>query len=188
MANITEIANLALDLMGDEPILDISDNTVRAKTVRRWYDPSRQSLLRSYTWSFSKEYATLAKDTQVPLHTRAFQYSWPADCLRIIMGPSQDERDFIIHGRKILTDLDDSIDIEYVADIEETTLFDSMFVISLASMIAFRSAERITGSDKKKLAIKADMVDSINQAKLVGSIEKQSDRRPEDDWVLARLR
>lgn len=188
MPNQTEIVNLALDLIGDEPILDINDNTTRAKVVRRWYDPSRQSMLRSHTWSFSKEYATLAKDTAVPLHTREFQYSWPADCLRIIMSPSQDDRDFIIHGRKILTDVDESIDIEYVLDVEETTLFDSLFVIGLASMIAFRSVERITGSDKKKVGIKEDMVDTINEAKRIGSIEKQSDRRPEDDWVLARLR
>lgn len=187
MADQTEISNLALNLMGDEPILDFTDNNVRAKTTRRWYDVSRKSLLRSHTWSFSKKYATLAKDIATPLHTRMFQYSWPSDALRILMTNDTDQRDFLLQGRKILTDIDTSIAIEYVSDITSTTLFDAMFVEALASVIAFRSVEKITGSDKKKVGLKADMIDAINVAKRIGSIEKQSDERPEDDWVLARL-
>lgn len=183
----TEIVNLALDLMGDEPVLDIADNNVRAKSTRRWYDISRKALLRAHTWSFAKKEIILAKDIATPAFSRAFQYSWPSDALRILMDNTTDQRDFLIKGRKILTDVDTSINIEYIADIESTTLFDDLFVVAFASLIAFRSVEKITGSDKKKAGLKADMVDAINEAKRIGSIEKQSEERPEDDWVLARL-
>jgi len=173
--------------MGDKSILAPTDNNKRAKVTRRWYDICRKQMLRGYTWSFTKEYVTLSKDTATPAHTRAFQYSWPADAVRILMDNTNDDRDFIIHGRKILTDTDTTIDIEYIKNIEDPTLFDDMFVPALASLIAFRSVEEITGSDQKKAGLKADMRDAVAEAKRIGSIEKQSDERPEDDWVLARL-
>lgn len=69
-ANKTEIANLALDLLGEPYLVDfLTDTGTTAEAVRLHLDLTVESVLEGHVWSFATRCATLA--AVVPTHATA---------------------------------------------------------------------------------------------------------------------
>ena len=187
MTSKTEIANLALLLLGDSSVLDITDNSVRAKAMNLAYDTTRKALLRSYDWNFARGRVVLAKDTETPVFGLGFQYTLPAGSLKVRMDNTVDQRDFIVEGLKIFTDVDTSIDLKYTKDVTDPNIFDPLFVEAFAAKLALKTANKIIGSTSGVQLAQLQFDDAIREARRVSAFEQHSEEPPEDDWVLARL-
>lgn len=185
MTSQTAIANRALQILGDSPVTDISDTTVRAKEMKRAYDPIRLQMLRAYKWNFARKRAVLAPDLVAPLHTLAVAYTWPADCIRVL--PQRDDTDWIIEGRKILTDTGSSINLIYIYDVEDPNEFDAAFAEALSAKMAVATVEKITGNTTKQQEAKDTFREAIRDARRISAFEQQSEEPPDDTWLLARL-
>lgn len=184
MTSKTEIANRALEILGDNPVLDITDNTTRAKACNRAYEPVRRAELRAHPWNFAIRRQKLAADTAAPAFDFARQFTLPGDCLRFL--PPSDACDWTPEGGKILTDDAAPLPLRYVADEADPNKFDALFAEALAAKIAFEVCEAITGSSTKKADAKEAYADAIAQAKRVNAFEQPAQDFPEDDWLLAR--
>ena len=151
-----DICNLALDILGDAPINSIaSPSTEDERLLSRWYDQTRQELLRKYIWNFSKRRANLSR-IGAPAFDYSDEYQLPSDFIRLLsIGANPRERpltaiNFDIEGRKLLVDAEGAATIKarYVADISVVTEFDSLFInilyLSLALKMAYKKTKRRT--------------------------------------------
>lgn len=180
----TAIANRALQILGDKPVLDISDNSPRAKACNRAYDPVRRAELRAHAWNFARKRVVLAPDSAEPAFDFAYQYSLPADCVRIL--PQNEDCDWTPEGGKILTDDGDTLNLIYIRDVTAVAEFDALFDEAIAAKIAKEICEEITGSTTKWEQCDIAYKEAIREARRINAFEQPAQTLPVDDWLIAR--
>jgi hypothetical protein len=185
MASEVDICNSALSKLGASRITDLTDNSPQARACNFNYELQRDWMLRRHLWNFAIKRVQLAADVETPPFGFSNQYTLPADYLR--MHPDNETQDYSIENGKLLRDGTDAFDLRYVARVEDTTKYDSMFVEALASRMAFVMAEELTQSNTKKAEARDDYKDAISEARKVDAIENESEDFPEDEYITARL-
>lgn len=201
MASQTQVCNLALSFLGAGTITAITDNTTAARVLSAEYDLTRDAELREHTWCFSIKRASLAALTDVPVSgPYSTYYQLPSDCLKVLMAgdswpganltdyrTSPVNSDYLLEGGRILTNLPAPLSLRYIAQISDTGLFDSNFVIALAAKLAWKCCERITQSaEKRQLAI-AEYNSAVSAGLRANAIEKVTEFPADDSWILARV-
>lgn len=195
----TEIANRALQMLGDTAILALTDNTSQARAANRCYDPCRKAELRGNVWSFALKRVVLAPDTEAPAFGYAHQFSLPSDFIRLQL-PADFTLDWKLSGRKILTNTLQSpwgdvpstagtgaaLALEYVADIVDPTVYDPLFAEAFATRMALAMCEQITQSNTKKADLKQDYRNIVAEARRVNAIEKLAAKPQIGSWLQSR--
>jgi len=123
------IANLALTKIGDLRITSLTENTKPARELNAVYGMLRDKLQRTYNWRFCVKRANVAADVAAPTFGYTYQYTVPADCLRILQVntyfPAPDLSDLIgsggqeyqLEGGKILTNFSGQMNLRYLGPI-----------------------------------------------------------------------
>lgn len=193
------ICNRALHKLGAGTINSLADNNEKARVMNVAYEPVRDAELRRHRWRFAIKRTSLAALADAPDSDYDYQYQVPGDFLRLIEGGDivslcdlSDYRalssaTYSLEGRTILTDLGAPLSIRYIARIEDTTLFDSCFVETLACRLAVECVERITESSSKSQDLQIQYRQSINEAVRANALERASEAAADDSWVLARI-
>lgn len=140
MTTNVQIVNSALVTLGETVINSLEENTDRATIANVKWDICRQSLLRLHPWRFAITRAELAQDNSTPAYQFDYQYTLPSDCLRLYQVYK--DVNFRLENRKILTDKDTCY-IKYIADVEDTSKWDPLFVDLMASKLALELAYTI---------------------------------------------
>lgn len=172
-----DIVAIAAGLLGEQPVDSIdAPSTKEEKGWARTYDLVREDLLRSHNWNFAKRLKTVTR-SGTPDHTWEDKYSLPDDYLRLICISgreiSKPEKWLDIFGREIYFDNGggNSIDIEYIANVTDLSLWDAnarmAFAKYLAKEMVFyydknnRTVERLNNEYlmQLKLAISTDTVE-----------------------------
>ncbi len=99
-----DIANLALDLLSQDPVTSIvNPASPAADVMARWYDQARRLLLRKYIFNFARKVALLTPAVGAPTHPEFVNaYTLPIDSIRLLkLG------DRILWGGAIPTDFFD---------------------------------------------------------------------------------
>ena len=191
MASETDIANRALQLLGDKRITSLAENSVPAREMNAAFAIVRDAELRRHVWGFATTRATLAPSVTAPDFKFDYAFPVPSDFLRL--HPSYDEAsDWSVErilgvGTCILTNEGDVLQVQYIARVTDTTAFDALFVDALSKRLAFELCEKITNSSQKTRDLWDLYQASIADAKRVNAIEKISAESPEDTWITARL-
>lgn len=169
MASQIDICNLALVLVGEETLATL-DESKSGRLLNRLWDITRDDVLRDHPWNFAKKRTTLAQLADAPEWGYAYQYQLPVDCLRVI-GLNGRETDYRVEGGTIQTN-EATCYLEYVARIEDPTLYDSRFVDALAAKLAARIAYPLSGS-----AAMAEKMAAVYEKALAGAtgIDSQED-------------
>jgi len=210
MASQTEWANRALVKLGETPCINITDNTKNARTLNSMFAIVLKAELRARKWSFSIKRENLAADVAVPVFGYGAQYTLPTDCLRVLsiftfdIGPNQSDYNtggssssvFTIEGRKILygrpfpggPSVSEPMPLRYIANIEDTTLWDDTFGEAFACRLAAESAETLTQSSDKRRMAWQEYSQAIGAAKRANAIELPADSISDDTWIVGRLR
>ncbi|MES1993135.1 MAG: hypothetical protein V4457_05915 [Pseudomonadota bacterium] len=192
------ICNRALNKMGAGKIVSLSDENEKARVLNTAYDPVRRAELRRRRWRFSIKRVSLPALADAPDSDFAHQYQLPSDYLRLIEGGdilsltdlsdyrTSSSEAYSVEGRKILTNFGAPLHIRYIRDVTDASLFDSAFVESFASRLAYECCERITESDSKNAALLQDYRLSIREAALANALEVASASVGDGEWVVAR--
>lgn len=208
MASRVELANRALDKIGEQPIISLEDNQKAARVISRMFDMVRDDELRARKWSFSIKRTQLAPDVDVPVYGYGSQFTLPIDCLRILsifnfdIGPNMSDynsgmsQTYVIEGRKILygrpipggPPANISMPLRYISRIEDTTQWDASFNEAFACRLAMESCEAITQSDSKWQKCVSQYQMALSKASRANAIELPSDTISDDTWVFGRLR
>lgn len=168
MPSETDIANLALQHLGESRINSIEDSGDKvSRACRVNFNQARDEALQSARWSCAKTQATLSKLVELPLYKWRAAYHLPADFIRLTEIEGCDawtpKEYFDRQGRKLLIgrgddedDMSETINIEYIARIEDTSLFDPLLVECIATLLAMKCARSITGSDSKQAELRRE--------------------------------
>jgi len=199
MASQVEIANRALTKLGAARIISFNDDNKQSRSVNSMFDAVRDAELRAHLWSFSLKRSSLAALTSTPDWGYDFEYQLPSDCLRIVQvndlfaGPNLDDyrnsstQEFVIEGRKILTNLAAPLKIRYVMRANDTTQWDATFVEAFACRLAVEMCEDLTQSSGKKESAINDYGMAIRAAIRANAIELPPQDLPDDSWAMSRL-
>ena len=169
-----EICNYALQLIGDESIISLSDGTVQAQQCNLRYDSARRTVLEMAFWNFAIRRVELAQIAETPAFDFSYYFALPSDLLRIVgtdrelgvnfgtdplfngyktigfgdayTGKDRYKIETTTDGQRALLYDDDVCKIAYIKDEEDTTKFSPLFVETLAHYLASKIAYKITGS------------------------------------------
>lgn len=153
-----DICNMALAILGQAEISSLTEENQRANLCKQYYDIVRQQLLRAHDWTFAKSRDKLLLIREDD-NAIGFQYVYekPAFCLFVtrIFNDAlhrslcdhefKMEFDSLLRKEVIRTLLEDAC-VEYVRDVTDTSIFDSLFVEAFSSLLAYKIAHSLTGS------------------------------------------
>jgi len=195
VADQVEIANLALQEVGAEPITSLADDTATARAVNLRFGPTRDQFLRTPPWNFATGRSKLALLEEPPAFGFDKAFALPSDWLRtrhVLTDSSQHpehqihEPHYQIEGGNLLADHDEIFMI-YTRRETNTEKWDTLatdaFVLLLASRIArvitqnFNLAETLDSSYRVKL----------QEARTVNSTDDPARRIEADEWLASRF-
>lgn len=196
-----QISNIALSYLGvgrEISSLTGSDTSAEAQACRRFYDVSRERLLRDFDWSFARRIATLSLVGTAPNENWAYSYRYPSDALKIIkilngslVETRQTRQPFEIGGddtfKLIFTDMTEASAI-YVKDMTTTSSFPTDFCMALAALMAFYMAPRLAGSSYQQ--VQKNMLDlyvwESSRAVANQKTEDQLSEDPDSEFIRGR--
>lgn len=167
MASTVDIYNMALTLLGQNPISDPDGTDAGAQACRQVYTICRKTLLEEHPWNFAIKRTSLAQETSTPESEFSYQYTLPNDIIRIVKIYG-DYTPFSEEQGKILSDSNE-IELVYVVNLTDPEKFSPLFTQLLTYDIAIAIEYRITNQQslqnslqvkRRELMIKAKMVDA----------------------------
>lgn len=188
MTSETQIANRSLQRLGtSNRILGLTDDTRNGRACNACYVPLRDAELRKHYWNFAKkDSGALAPDDDAPGDPNyGYQYTLPSDFLRLVKQKGVGA-DWLIQGRKLLTNDGDTIYVKYIARITDPNLFDPLFCEMLSMKMADSMCEEITQSTSKQQAIRQDYEDVKADAKKANAFETIPVDAEDGSWLQAR--
>ena len=199
MPSDVDIGNMALTLLGQQPILQLTDNVKAARSLNRIYAMVRDNELRAHIWNFATTRTKLPALSTIPAFGYNLAYQLPPDCLQVIqvgdaapggmlwLGITQsDASDYKIEGRTIVTNWTAPLSVRYIARVTDPTLFDSCFVNAFACRLAMRLCEDMTAISGKRQLAQNEYKEAIVTALRANAIELPPDPLPDNSWLLSR--
>lgn len=184
MASIVGIANRAIQKVGAKRILALTDNSREARAINACYDSVRSALLRRYRWKFAKKRAIVAADAATPAFDFAYQFTLPADCLRVILQPG--DTDWHVEGRKVLTRYDSVLQLNYIANVVDPNLFDAQFAELFSLKLAIEICDELTDTVTRKKNLQDEWKEAYAEASQSDSFEDPPIDAPDGTWITAR--
>lgn len=190
MATQIDIFNNALVLLGSPTVTNVNQNARSAQSLLAIYDSVRRAELRKKpAWNFSIKLATLNANAITPIYGRGYSYPLPIDFLA--MAPQFPEsnyynNDWLIQDRQIFTAQGGTINVRYVADVDES-YFDPLFVDSLSAALARKGCNAITQSKGMFQVVDATYKESIMEARKANAFDNVPQQLPVDPWIVARF-
>lgn len=194
MASVVEICNSALNMLGANNITALTEDSKNARLLNQRYESVRDSVFRSHTWNCLIKRVQLASDSDAPTHEYKYQYTLPADCLRVLKtggyhnGSSSDldsGQIFKIEGRKLLTD-ETSIYLIYVSKNTDPNEYDTLLIETIAARLASELCYAITAST----SLAGQMYELYNQklreARFVDATEGTPDNIDSSSFINSR--
>tara|TARA_R100001510_G_scaffold13288_1_gene10540 strand:- start:206 stop:784 length:579 start_codon:yes stop_codon:yes gene_type:complete len=192
MASVVDICNSALNMLGGNTIISLTETSKNARLCNQRYELVRDAVFREHPWNCLQKRVELAKDTDAPAFEFASAFTLPADCLRVLRSEnsnfSNNER-FRIEGRKLLTD-ESTMKILYVASITDTTQYDASLIETLSARLAAELAYPITQSSTLMDRMFGLYQQKLKDARFADATEGTVDdetRIQADDFINARL-
>lgn len=165
--------------------MNLTDTSREARACSRAYDFCRRAELRSHPWNFAIKRAQLAADTAAPAFGSTYRFAWPTDCLRVLV-PQDTSPDWQVEGRAIISSDASPLNIRYVADIEDPTIFDAMFCETLANRIGLAIYQDVTQSSTVGAALRKSYRASVMSARKVDALEAVPTSPPDSSWITGR--
>jgi hypothetical protein len=186
MADETQIANIALTLMGQPRVLSIDDDRASARTLKAVWDTERQSAIREGSWNFATRRAGLAAKPSFVSYPFKFGYPLPADCLRLLEVLDFDYTEWQNEGGAILCDRSGPVYIRYLRDVPEMAEWDAAAVAAFARRLALLCGDKIAGSAFDAAGVERSYERLIAGAKSTDAMENPPIEQAESGWILAR--
>lgn len=191
MASKVSIANRALTKLGAERILLLEDENQQARVMKSMFDDVRDSEIRRHRWKFAIKRVELVALATAPLFGYRNQFPLPNDYIGLVQVGEHYARTgqqalWSVEGGNILTNLPAPLRIRYQARIENTGLFDPLFVEVLSCKLAMEACETLTQSGTKYQAAADAYQFAIREAVRQDAIENPPDELPQGSWLESR--
>ncbi len=184
MTSEVDICNYALNEIGESQIISLTEDSKAARLCNLVYNDTRDAVLRAHPWNFAVKRETLAMLAATPSFEFDYQFQLPADCLRVLKT-DDDLTPHRVEGKKLLSN-NDVVKIEYIARIEDTTQFDSLFVECLSVRIGAKLAFNLSDNNAMTQLLEQKSRDRIKQARSMDGQEGIPRSIEADVWLNSR--
>lgn len=154
MASQVQIYNQALVIIGALPVDSVDDTDANVTRLNVFWETVRDRLVGCHNWSWAVKQATLVKSATIPTFGYDYGYALPADFLRAVkLSANADGFDWEIKEALLQIDLDSddgddyAVELEYVAQVTDTTKFPADFTTALSYALAAELATITKGKD-----------------------------------------
>jgi hypothetical protein len=177
----TDIFDLVLDLLKEQPISSASQNSAPAKWLRRNFGQQRDYLLSRYHWKFAMKRAFLASDPDPPEWGWEARYRMPPDILRMLPltvdgswegTPIEYEEE----NGFLLCNVKGGLRLRYIGRIENTGLFTNDFIELLSIRLAMKLAHWLTGKQSFMDSLRELYVKTMDEVKQTAAVQVASGR------------
>ena len=172
MASTVDICNGALNQLGASTIISLTEDSKNARLCNARYTQVRDSLFRSHPWNCLQKRVQLASDTATPAWGFSYQFTLPADCLRVLRIEDYDS-DYKIEGRKIVSNVS-TMKILYIARIEDPNQYDEILRETLSAALGADIAYAITSSNPVAQNMYSLFQEKLREARFVDATEGQN--------------
>ncbi|MDA7841006.1 hypothetical protein N9A10_01180 [Candidatus Pelagibacter sp.] len=172
MASVVDICNGSLNQLGASTILTLTEDSKNARLCNARYTQVRDSLFRSHLWNCLTKRVELAKDTEVPSWGFSYQFTLPADCLRVVTILNYDY-DYKVEGRKILAN-HGTLKIQYISRVEDPNQYDELLRETISAALSADIAYAVTSSNPVANNMYKLFQDKLREARFVDATEGQS--------------
>lgn len=177
-----QIANIAMDILGEPPITSISNPTVtNERLVARNYEQVVEEELAKRRWLFAIQHPALQADPSAshPARKRAFHLT--PDILRVLRPRLSD---WIIQRPYLYTDEAAPLTVTCIKRVSESE-FDPLFNPVVGAALALRLNNSITGSAETYKEAKDHYRTAVAEARLANAFQRGPVDVPEGGWVEA---
>lgn len=181
--NWTGVCNYALNRLGAEALIDLSDGTPNAGLCERFLPAALQHLLNEYSWNFAKKRARLAPLAEKPLFGWKEQFQLPVDLMRIIRvsGAGGGAVPYQIEGARLLSDVTE-IEILYINRPLTANEMPYHFADALAAYMAALLAPAITSNEQIVALTLQQSSQQIEQAKRIDAGQNYAPEFEGERW------
>ena len=169
MASVVDICNGALNQLGASTILSLTEDSKNARLCNARYTQIRDSLFRSHPWNCLIKRVALAQDTDTPVWGYSYQFTLPADCLRLL-AILQYDNNYQVEGRKVLAN-HQAVKIQYVSRVTDPNEYDELLRETLSAALAADIAYAITSSNTTTANMYEVFKRKLTEARFVDATE-----------------
>jgi len=194
------IYNMALGFIGTRTIASANENTPEAIQCELFWDNARRAALRDYPYPFAQARVNLALLANFPEEYESewqYAYSWPNKAIKVHRIHSQGKENRLRKEQYAMRVIDDITTIlcnvkdaqaEITQDITEVSLWDDMFVASMARKLACLIAVPILKNNSQKVNEIEQLyaMQLQNMRSQSASEEEEAQLEIPDSWLLAR--
>lgn len=194
MSSKVAIINVGLRLLGQEPIVSLTEGTRAANLASPQYDELLPDMLRGAQWNWATQRVQLARSATTPASEFDYQFYLPSDWVRTVVVSSSslgvtDVAYKIAYdataGRVILSNATQMY-LTYVANITSPAFMPADFQRALSLAVARDLAIPLTNSQGMYDRMDAAADRAWTKAVSTDAIEDMPDRRPLGSWVTSR--
>lgn len=183
MPSKVEMCNNALQELGDKSILDLTDNTERARQCNQRFNTLLDSLLCLVPWTFAMERLQLASDVDTPAFEFTYKHTLPSDCLQVL--GDYNDYPYRVEGNYIFSD-SSPIKLIYTRRIDDMNELSSLFVEMFQLALAKKLCMTLTGSAALYDRIKEDLRMAMKVAKSKDAQQGTPYALNEGEWLNIR--
>ncbi len=197
MASKVDLCNMALSHLGATEIALFDEATKNARICRRFYDQTRDAVLRDHPWGFAEREQVMALLGGQSSVRYEYAYQYPSDCLKIrsveaanpIPGAKPIDYKKVSKadgtGPMILSDEANAV-IIYTVRITDVNAFDASFIDAFALKMASVMATPVTKKTTKALNFLQLYHSYLGTAKTTDAQELVDNTEADCDFIEAR--
>ena len=192
MPSETDIANIALRLVGGTRITSLTQGTPNANAVQDLYSELRDHLLE-FPWNFTTKRAELARSTTAPGFGYDFAYTLPSDWMFTISvydndagAGTIDYRHEQVASQNVISTSSLQVYLVYAYRETDTNLMPSAFRTALASALARDLAITVANSNVLEDQLSKRATKDLAHAKSLDAMGSFPEARPRGTWSNSR--
>lgn len=167
------ICSAALNKLGADAIVSLSDSSRRAVICDRMWPVVRDAVLASRNWGVTFERATLVKDNDAPVFDYAARFRLPDDLFLLLSTDLPTGARHTIEGDFLVCDYD-TVKILYIKDTPDSHTYGPLLTDALIASMAGEIAYAITGSQAVETSMKQEAASKLNNASTRESQQRSS--------------
>lgn len=194
------IYNMALGFIGTRTVASANENTPEAIQCELFWDNARRAALRDYPYPFAQARVYLAMLTNFPEEYEnewQYAYSWPNKALKVHRIHKQGKENRLCKEKYIIRVIDNLTIIlcnvekavaEITQDVTEVSLWDDMFIHSMARKLACLIAVPLLKNNRQKVEETEQLytIQLQNMRSQAAGEEEEEQLEVPDSWLLTR--
>ena len=193
MPGETDVANVALRLVGASPITSLGDGTTSGNIVDDIYTEVRDDLLRSHPWNFATKRIKLAQSATDPVFEFDNAFPLPADWLRTVSVHDNDAgygtilfRMEIVNNQRSIVTSSDAVYLRYIFQATDPNVMSADFRRAFELSLARDLAVPLASSNSLQEQLEAQAQRKLASARSSDALGAFPELRPRGSWASQR--